>query len=303
MNKHSKPILLIQRRWVYLLVTLLFITLNLTACADHPSILNPKGVIAFEEREIMFNTVALMLIVVWAVIIMSFVFVYNYREGNNKAEYKPEWCHSVLLESIWWGVPCVIISIIAAITWVSTHKLDPYQKVDYPGEVMRVEVVALPWKWLFIYPEYDIATINYLALPNKRQVEFYLTTDNVPMSSFIIPQLGSQIYAMAGMQTKLHLVPTQVGRIKGFNTQYNGEGFSKMNFDVDVLEASDFSKWTSEVKSKGNKLSNARYVKVRQETFDNSQGYFKGIEPKLFHRIIMSYNGDKHPLSPVMSAD
>src|SRR5579862_2857852 len=204
----------------------------LVGCKGHlVGILNPKGIISHEERTLFFNTLALMLIVVLPVIVMSFTFVYHYQVAHRIKTYRPNWSHSLFLEALWWGIPIIIICVLAVLTWKKTYELDPYHRI-VSNEPLQIQAIALPWKWLFIYPQQNIATINYLVLPAGQQVEFWLTTDNVPMSAFFIPQLGSQIYTMAGMRTRLHLLANQTGDYDGLNTQYNGEGFSDMHFPV-----------------------------------------------------------------------
>lgn len=264
--------------------------------AGHPSILDPKGVVAFEERKIIFDTAALMLIVVIPVIVMSIVFVIHYRKGNMVEEYKPNWHHSVFLESLWWGLPLFIVTLLAIITWFSTHRLDPFRKLHYNSKLLHIKVVALPWKWLFIYDDQKITTVNKLVLPKKMQVEFSLTSDNVPMSAFFIPQLGSQIYTMAGMETKLHLIPTRIANIEGFNAQYNGYGFDQMRFPVEVIEKIDFDKWVQSVKNNAKPFTKTSYLSLRQPSYKNNKSLeFSGIEPGLFKKIIHSYMHSEHP--------
>lgn len=266
------------------------------AFAAHPTILQPKGLIAFQERKIIFDTAALMLIVVIPVIIMSFAFVYKYRRGKSVTEYKPDWHHSTFLEVLWWGVPFAIVFILAIITWVTTHKLDPFRKLNYPGKVEQIQVIALPWKWLFIYPEHGITTVNKLVLPLKRQAEFTLTNDNVPMSAFFIPQLGSQIYSMAGMETKLHLVPTETAHIEGFNSQFNGYGFSDMRFNVDVVSLQDYKAWLENIKRNNKPFSQKAYNKVRQPSHEKAKEQeYSSYLPKLFNHVVHSYMLAQHP--------
>lgn len=274
----------------------------LAGCDSLGGILNPKGVITFVERKLFFDTTALMLIVVLPVIIMSIDFVYHYRKENHDhkltgrdVEYEPNWCHSTFLESLWWGIPCIIILVIGIITWKATHKLDPYREIHYPGKITQVQVVALPWKWLFIYPEYNIATVNHLVIPHNEQVAFSLTTDNVPMSAFFVPQLGSQIYTMAGMQTKLHLIATEKGTIQGLNTQYNGEGFADMNFDVDVKEPSEFHAWARSTKRQKNYLDAKSYQLLRQPSIGAKPQYFASVRKDLFKSVMHSYSSAEHP--------
>jgi len=280
----------------YQITIVLFLVLCLCGCgAEVAGVLNPKGVIAFEERQLLFDSLALMLIVVLPVIIMSFAFVYRYHQSRSGSEYKPDWCHSALLESIWWGVPMAIILILGIMTWTTTHELDPYNKIDVPGKPLQINVVALPWKWLFIYPEQKIATVNHLVLEKGRQVEFLLTTDNVPMSAFFIPQIGSQIYTMAGMRTRLHLIPTHIGTFRGLNSQYNGDGFSDMYFDVNVVVKKDLDRWYRKIKSSKKTLSAKAYKKLRQASIADPVQTFSKVEPNLFTTIIQSYQSPTHP--------
>jgi cytochrome o ubiquinol oxidase subunit II len=272
-------------------VTLGCLTLMaIASCSNiHGGVLHPAGTVAKQERTLLFDTLALMLIVVIPVIIMSFAFAWRYRASNKTSKYKPNWSHNAHLEAVWWGVPCILIVVLGIITWRSTHTLDPYRKLDVPGKPLLVEAVALRWKWLFIYPEQNIATINTLDLPKDRQVEFYITAD-APMVSFFIPQLGSQIYGMAGMRTRLHLLPTRLGTYEGMNTQYNGAGFSVMKFPAHVVSHASFDKWVRAVKQGHRHLGLAEYRKISQPTESKYPAvYYSAVYPKLFKRIMAQY--------------
>ncbi len=260
-------------------------------------VLNPKGVITYQERELLFDALALMLIVVIPVIIMSFAFVLRYRASYKTSEYQPKWSHNLFLESIWWGVPCIIIVILGIITWKKTHELDPYRKINIPGKPMLIKAVALPWKWLFIYPEYHIATINFLEIPRNRQVEFWLTSDNVAMSAFFIPQLGSQIYTMAGMRTRLHLLATKAGTYDGLNAQYNGDGFSDMHFKVNVVTADAMESWIHKIKQSPHHLTITEYQKLTQPSTASPVIYYSSFQSGLFEHIIRQYK--KLSLEPI----
>lgn len=252
-------------------------------------VLHPAGLVASQERKLLFDSVALMLIVVIPVIIMSFAFAWRYRAKHKTSEYKPNWSHNNYLEAVWWGIPCVIIVFLGILTWRSTHSLDPYRKLDVPGKPLLVQAVALRWKWLFIYPEQNIATVNYLEIPKDRQVEFYITAD-APMSSFFIPQLGSQIYGMAGMRTRLHIIAAKVGKFEGMNTQYNGAGFADMKFMVNVVTPGDFQSWVQKIKQTPTKLSIPVYQKIVQPTVNRAPPeYYSAVYPNLFKRIMMQY--------------
>lgn len=274
--------------------------LTLSGCSGHlVGMLAPKGLIAYQERKLFFDTLALMLIVVLPVIVMSLTFIYHYQVSHRTADYKPNWGHSYFLESLWWGIPCVIIVILAAITWKSSHELDPYQRIaGHDEQPLLVQVIALPWKWLFIYPELNIATVNYLEIPVGKQVEFWITTDNVPMSAFFIPQLGSQIYAMAGMRTRLHLLANEAGIFDGLNTQYNGNGFSDMHFTVHAVLPEQMDQWVAEMQKSPNPLTLATYTNLLNQSVGDKPAFYAGVEPELFNDVLhlyMSSTGSVHP--------
>lgn len=252
-------------------------------------VLDPKGLVAFEQRELLINIVAIMLAVVVPVIIMSFVFAYRYRRTARKGSYKPDWCHNTLLECFWWGIPAIIILILGILVWQKTHELDPYHKINVAGEQERIEVVALNWKWLFIYPKENIATVNELYLPAGKQVEFYITAD-APMSSFSIPQLAGQIYAMAGMRTKLHIYSDQIGNYDGLNAQLSGESFADMHFTAHVVNKNDFNAWMATVKQSKKTLNVAAYKKLFKADANHPVEYYSTVKPDLFSEIMLQYN-------------
>jgi cytochrome o ubiquinol oxidase subunit 2 len=274
---------------------------SLSGCeASNLGLLNPKGFIAYEERKLFFDTLALMLIVVLPVIVMSFTFVYHYQASHRIRDYKPNWSHNYFLESLWWGIPCLIILILAILTWKKTYELDPYNKIAGTAQQqpMLVQVIALPWKWLFIYPQFDIATVNYLEIPVGQSVEYWITTDNVPMSAFFIPQLGSQIFAMSGMRTRLYLIGNQTGIYHGMNTQFNGDGFTDMRFPVHVVNAKEMQKWISNVKKSSNHLTNDNYAQLLNPSTNNQPKFYAGVTKNLFQNVLTVYMhsfGTDHP--------
>lgn len=278
----------------------LIILFSLTACKDHiDGMLNPKGYIAYEERKLFFDTLALMLIVVLPVIVMSLTFVYHYRVSHRVRDYKPNWSHSYFLESLWWSIPCVIIVILAVLTWKKTHELDPYHKImGHDESPLIIQVIALPWKWLFIYPQQNIATVNYLEIPIDQQIEFWITTDNVPMSAFFIPQLGSQIYAMAGMSTRLYLIADQAGSYIGMNTLFNGAGFAEMQFTVNAVPADQMSQWVNQIKSMPNHLTEDTYKNLLISSVGDKPAFFSTVSNNFFWNVInfyMNSSGATHP--------
>jgi cytochrome o ubiquinol oxidase subunit 2 len=261
--------------------------------------LNPKGIIAYEERRLFFDTLALMLIVVLPVIVMSITFVYHYRASHRVRDYKPDWSHSYFLESLWWGIPCVIIVILATMTWKKTVQLDPYKKITPQNQApLLIQAIALPWKWLFIYPEQGIATVNYLVVPVGREVEYWITTDNVPMSAFFVPQLGSQIYAMAGMRTRLYLLADHVGNYVGMNTMYNGGGFSDMRFITHAVMPEQMQKWFEQIKKSPTLLTDEAYKKLLIPTISDKPQFFTGVTNNFFQNVINLYMNSSGPVHP-----
>lgn len=254
-------------------------------------ILSPAGVITAAERHIFFYAVLLMSLVVVPVIFLTLIIVRKYRASNLSATYSPEWTHSTLLETIWWGIPCIIIAILASITWITAHTLDPYRPIVYKKEKpLLIQVVALDWRWLFIYPEEKIATVNTLFIPLRRPVEFRVTSD-APMNSFAIPQLAGQIYAMAGMQTKLNVLATRIGIYDGMSTNFSGDGFAGMRFKAHVLDPKDFSQWVKMVQKTylEKHLNWSDYRQLAIPSKEQQPLYFGSADPTLYHEIIMSY--------------
>lgn len=276
-----------------------------TGCAANKlGMLNPKGLIAFEQRKLLFDTLALMLIVVLPVIVMSITFAYHYQVSHRIRDYKPHWSHSYFLESLWWGIPCIIIVILAIITWKTTFEMDPYAEIrgkDQPP--LLIQAIALPFKWLFIYPEQNIATVNYLVMPVGRQVQFWFTNDNVPMSAFFVPQIGSQIYTMAGMRTRLHLIANEPGTFDGMNTQYNGFGFSDMRFTTEAMLPEQMQQWVNQVKSSPNQLSEQNYAQLLNPTGNNKPQFFSGVAPNLFTNVMVTYMNSLGPTHPRQDHD
>ena len=254
------------------------------------AILNPKGMIALSEKNLLIDSVALMLIVVIPVIILSFVFAWKYRSKNKQAKYAPTWCHSTALEAVCWIVPCVIVAILAVMTWISSHKLDPYRPLDVKGKPIIIEVVALDWKWLFIYPKQHIATVNYVRIPAHVPIRFLITSD-APMNSFEIPQLAGQIYAMTGMRTKLNLIADHKGTFVGLSTNFSGDGFSGMRFTVKATSKEQYDEWVRIVQAAPKKLTISQYNKLTKPSKNDPVQYFSSPTKNLFNKIIMKYMG------------
>ncbi len=254
------------------------------------ALMDPKGLIGEEQKSLILTSLGLMLIVVVPVIIMTFVFAWRYRASNKNATYAPDWAHSGKIEAVVWSVPLVIILILGTITWKTTHSLDPRNPLPAAGPPMRIEAVAMDWKWLFIYPEQGVAVVNELALPVNRPVVFYITSQSV-MNSFFIPQLGSQLYAMAGMENRLNLVANAVGDYHGISANYSGHGFSGMNFMAHAVEMPQFDAWIAKAKSTGQPLDWAGYMTLTQPSQKHPVTYYSSVPSGLFGRILDQYMG------------
>lgn len=259
------------------------VCLFLSGCTG--SVLDPKGQIGADERWIIIFATLIMLIVVVPVIYMAIMFAWRYRASNRNAAYAPEWTHSNKIEAVVWLVPCAIIAALATLTWISTHRLDPYRLIASAAEPVKIDVVALDWKWLFIYPHQNIATINEIAFPADVPVEFRITSGSV-MNSFFIPQLGSQVYAMAGMETRLSLISDEVDNYDGISANYSGAGFSDMKFKARAMAAADFDKWVEKARGSRKALDGGSYRALERPSRNTAVTYYASVEPRLFHQIL-----------------
>ena len=260
--------------------------LLLTGC--DMALMNPKGQIGMEQKSLIITATLLMLIVVVPVIIMTFLFAWKYRESNKEAKYTPNWAHSNKIEMVVWGIPCVIILVLGTLTWKSTHALDPRQTIPSEAQTITIEEVSMDWKWLFIYPDLGIASVNELSFPENVPVKFKITSDTV-MNSFFIPRLGSQIYAMGGMQNILHLVANEKGVYPGMSANYSGKGFSGMKFNAIVTSQEDFDKWVEKVKQSPNQLQWEDYNQLAKPSENNPVEYFSVVKSGLYLDIINKY--------------
>ena len=283
---------LISRRGL-LLRSLVLLPLFLLGGCDWV-LLNPSGDIAAQQGQLIIVSVLLMLLVIVPVIILTLIFAWRYRKNNTSAKYEPDWDHSTKLELIIWGGPLLIIIVLGLITWVSTHKLDPYRPLDRldanrpisaAAEPLTIEVVALDWKWLFIYPEQGIATVNELATPIDVPVRFKLTASTV-MNSFYIPELAGQIYTMPGMETQLNAVINKPVESEGFSANYSGAGFSHMRFKYHGMDVDDFNRWVTKVKAEGGKLDRTAYLELEKPSEREPVTYYKTVQSDLYGAIL-----------------
>jgi cytochrome o ubiquinol oxidase subunit 2 len=275
-------------------------------------VMSPSGDVAMQQRDLILVSTLLMLLIIVPVMAMTVWFAWRYREKAKAKDYDPDWDHSTSLELLIWSAPLLIIIALGAITWTSTHLLDPYRpiervdaerKVEPAAKRLQVEVVALDWKWLFIYPELGIATVNELAAPVDQPIEFKITSATL-MNSFFVPALAGQIYAMPGMQTVLHAVANKPGNFEGFSANYSGAGFSHMRFRFHAMDQAGFEQWVSKVKASGAKLDRATYVNLEQPSEKVPPMYFGGVEPRLFHAALnMCAQPGKRCMDEVMMTD
>ena len=246
------------------------------------ALLQPEGPIGAQEKSIIILATCLMLIVVVPVIGMTLAFAWRYRASNRNAAFTPDWAHSNAIEAVVWVVPCLIVATLGYVTWTSTHKLDPYRQIVAAAKPIDVEVVSLDWKWLFIYPALNIASVNELAFPVDTPVRFRLTSSSV-MDSFFIPELGSQIYTMPGMESKLSLLASDPGTYTGISANFSGDGFSDMTFATRVMTRADFDKWVSGVRSSDQDLTMAAYRQLALPSEHVHVSYYGNVEPMLYH--------------------
>ncbi|WGT66404.1 ubiquinol oxidase subunit II [Variovorax paradoxus] len=282
------PTLKSLRRWS-LLLPLAF----LAGC--NTVLMNPSGDIANQQGRLIVVSTVLMLIIIVPVIALTLFFAWRYRQSNKEADYSPDWDHSTQLELAIWGAPLLIIIALGAITWISTHTLDPYRPLSrldaerpIPAEAkpLVVEVVALDWKWLFIYPEEGFATVNEMAAPVDRPISFKITATSV-MNSFFIPALAGQIYAMPGMETKLHAVINKPGEFEGFSANYSGAGFSGMRFKFHGLSNEGFQEWVKRAKAgKDGELTRETYLKLEAPSERDPVRHYTSVAPDLYDAIL-----------------
>ena len=256
------------------------------------TLLDPKGQVGIEQRNLILIATGLMLLVVIPVIFMTIAFAWKYRASNKAATYTPDWSHSTKIEVAVWSIPVLIIIALGYVTYLSTHKLDPYRPLDSDVKPVQIDVVALDWKWLFIYPEQGIATVNKIVFPANTPVNFRVTSDAV-MNSFFIPGLGGQIYAMAGMTTKLHLIADRNAEMDGISANYSGAGFTGMKFKAIATSQEDFDAWVSEVKKAPKQLEQAEYAALAKPSQNNPVELYSSVTPNLFQTIVDKYEGMK----------
>ena len=257
----------------------------LVASCQRTGILDPQGPIASAERLLLINSTAIMLVVVVPVIVATLAFAWWYRSSNTRASRGTDESYEGRIELVVWSIPALTVILLGGVIWIGSHELDPRAPIRGKSDPLRVEVVALDWKWLFIYPDKGVAAVNQLVIPAGTPVEFRLTSATV-MNSFFVPQLGSQIYAMGGMTTHLNLLADEPGEYRGFSANFSGDGFSWMQFVVKSVRAADFNAWLDQVRGNGTALDDAGYTELAKPSKAVPPTTYRSVEPKLFEHII-----------------
>jgi cytochrome o ubiquinol oxidase subunit 2 len=263
--------------------------LPLTAC-QQAGVLDPQGPIASAERLLMINSTAIMLVVVVPVIIATLAVAWWYRASNPRAVRSLEVAYEGRIEFVTWSIPVLVVILLAGVSWIGSHQLDPKAPIAADAKPLRVDVVALDWKWLFIYPEQGIATVNQLVVPVGTPVQIRLTSATV-MNSFFVPQLGSQIYAMSGMTTHLNLLADKPGDYPGFSAMFSGDGFSDMRFIAKAIPMGDFDAWLGRVRGAGSVLDDASYAQLAKPSKAVPPATYGSVAPDLFEHIVKETAG------------
>ncbi|MBI5357748.1 ubiquinol oxidase subunit II [Candidatus Saccharibacteria bacterium] len=274
------------------LVVAVIVILIMLVYGNNLQILNPKGTIASQQRDLLVFAALLSLVVVLPVFFMTGFIAYKYRASNKKARYTPEWDNSNKLEAIWWGVPILLITILSVVTYKTSHSLDPFRPIENAkNETKTIQVVALQYKWLFIYPDENIATVNYLNIPEDTPVKFEITSD-APMNSFWVPQLGGQIYAMSGMSTELNLMAEEPGTYEGYSANISGAGFSDMNFQVISTNRADYETWVNGIKHVPKSLDLDSYNELARPGTSDRENY-SSVDGDLYANVVGKYMSNK----------
>ena len=268
-----------------LLAVLLIGAAALGGCGE--GVLDPRGPIASAERQILFNSLGIMLAIVIPVILATLGVAFWFRESNERASYRPNFRYSGRLEMLVWSIPAMTVFLVGGVAWVGSHDVSPRKPIASTEKALRIQVASLDWKWLFIYPDLGIASVNRLTIPVGTPVSFDLTSSGV-MNSFFVPQLGSQIYTMAGMVTHLQLRADDAGTYRGMSAQFSGDGFSDMHFNVDAVSAEKFAQWVDLARSAGPELNAKTYGDLAKPSGAVAPFTYRAVAPDLFGSIVVS---------------
>ncbi len=255
----------------------------LTAC--QPAVLNPQGTVGLAEKTILIDSLAIMLAIVVPTIVATFIFAWWFRASNTRATYLPNWEYSGRIELIVWSIPLLVIMLLGGVAWIGSHELDPAKPLTSDTPPLEVQVVALDWKWLFIYPGQRIASVNHLVVPAGTPIHFSLTSASV-MNAFFVPRLGSMIYTMNGMTTQLNLRADAPGTFRGLSSHYSGNGFSDMHFEVQAVSAQRFAAWIDATRGMGPSLDAKSYAALARQSVNTTPFTFRAVDPDLFQQIV-----------------
>ena len=272
--------------------------LALSGCGG---VLDPRGPIGASEKLILIDSMTVMLTIVVPVIVATLVFAWWFRASNTRAIYRPNWDFSGALEIIIWAIPALVITFLGGIAWFGSQSLDPFRPLDSPVRPVEVEAVSLDWKWLFIYPDEGIATVNQLVVPAGTPLHFKITSASV-WNAFFVPQLGSMIYSMAGMTTQLNLQADKPGTFPGLSAQFSGDKFSDMHFDVRAVEGDAYQQWVAGVKNSGGELDVAAYARLAQTADSAPPATYKSVDPTLFAAIVAGTAPESAGAPPITNA-
>jgi cytochrome o ubiquinol oxidase subunit II len=272
--RHSQPL-----RWLAAAAGLL------SSSCSQQGVLDPQGPIASAQLLLLINSTAIMLVVVVPVILATLGFAWWYRSSNARASHAWDEAYEGRIEFVTWSIPALVVILLGGVIWIGSHQLDPRAPIPAKGDPLRVDVVALDWKWLFIYPDQGIAAVNQLVVPVGTPVNFRLTSATV-MNSFFVPQLGSQIYTMGGMTTHLNLLAAEAGEYPGFSANFSGDGFAWMRFVAKAVPAGDFESWVTQARGTGSALDDTAYAALAKPSKAVPPMTYRSVEPKLFDHII-----------------
>lgn len=292
MKKHKKRH---SSRKTFALMSLGLLGLGLTIAmllqGTDIKLFNPKGVIAEQQLNLIIFSVALLLTAAVPTLILLYAFAWKYRDTGDESSYDPEARHGRLLVFSIWAIPSVFMLALGLVMWPSTHKLEPKKTIESNVKPITIQVVAMRWKWLFIYPEHNIATVNYVQIPVGTSVQFDLSADEAPMSSFWVPHLGGQLYAMTGHVNRLNLMAEQPGEYPGSSAEINGRGFAGMKFTTKATTKAEFDEWVKEMKASSAPLDSDQYEKILKPSENAPIAFFSPVEADLYAKILMKYEG------------
>jgi cytochrome o ubiquinol oxidase subunit 2 len=257
------------------------------------NILDPQGPIGAAEKTILIDSMAIMLAIVLPTIVAIFGFAFWFRASNAKARHLPHWAYSGRIELVVWSVPALTVILLGGVAWIGAHELDPAKAIASSEKPLRIQAVSLDWKWLFIYPGQNLASINTLTVPAGVPLQFELTSASV-MNAFFIPQFGSMIYTMNGMTSRLNLQADKPGTFGGLSSHFSGDGFADMHFDVHVVPPEQFSKWAQEASGAGKSLDAQSYAEIAKASIGDAPAMYRLTDPDLFQSIVTQ----KLPPSP-----